>query len=241
MVDAKTRDWLERLGGDRLVDVVAIRTRWFDDAVREWARRGIRTVVTLGVGLDTRHRRLGLDGIRFVEVDRAQVLKHRSSALGLPPHEGDVISGDLREARTFAAIAPRLKRRGASPYLFVVEGLLAYLPEHAATQFLKRVARLCTQDSVVLFDVPDVASVDFDGPLAKQLSQQRDLGAPLRFGVAGPIRWAELAGLRAEAVSLGSIGARLGRLSAEIKAAPRTFLATARVRSASGRSIEPGE
>ena len=49
---------------------MALRTRYIDDCVQRCLSRGMRQVVILGAGLDTRAARLGREGVRFFEIDQ---------------------------------------------------------------------------------------------------------------------------------------------------------------------------
>jgi methyltransferase (TIGR00027 family) len=61
------------------VDLVATRTRYFDDRLSEAVRSGCRQVVLLGAGLDARSMRIG--GAKYFEVDRADVLGWKARRL----------------------------------------------------------------------------------------------------------------------------------------------------------------
>lgn len=108
---------------------VGLRCRTIDDmlvdAIRE---QGIRTVVLLGAGLDTRAWRLDLPAeLRWIEVDFAPILEYKAQILSaerprcrLERMPADLTVESERQAVWAAA--------GAEPGLMVTEGLLLYLP-----------------------------------------------------------------------------------------------------------------
>ena len=65
-----------------MVDFMAVRTKWFDELFLDAAAAGIRQVVILASGLDSRSWRLAWpDGTTVYELDQAKVLEFKSSTL----------------------------------------------------------------------------------------------------------------------------------------------------------------
>jgi methyltransferase (TIGR00027 family) len=63
-------------GAQRMADVMAVRTRFFDEFFAEAARAGVRQAVILASGLDSRAYRLSwLAGMTVFEVDQPQVMQ----------------------------------------------------------------------------------------------------------------------------------------------------------------------
>jgi methyltransferase (TIGR00027 family) len=115
------RDWLG-IG-------VGLRCRTIDEMLLEAiAARGIRTVVVLGAGLDTRAWRLDLPpDLRWIEVDFAPILEYKAQLLASQPPK-------CRWARIAANLTGDAERQavwsaaGDQPGLILTEGLLLYLP-----------------------------------------------------------------------------------------------------------------
>ncbi|HEY2858362.1 MAG TPA: class I SAM-dependent methyltransferase [Terracidiphilus sp.] len=108
---------------------MAVRTRFLDELLAEaLAIHPIRTVLSVGCGLDTRPWRLDLPpALRWIEVDFPDVLDYKHGLLaGEKPHcHVERLSVDLNDAaqrRTLYAAA------GTEPSLVITEGVLMYLP-----------------------------------------------------------------------------------------------------------------
>ncbi|MEM7136575.1 MAG: class I SAM-dependent methyltransferase [Myxococcota bacterium] len=138
---------------------LALRTRYIDDVVSAAIGRGIRQVVILGAGLDTRAARLGRDGVRFFEVDRpaSQVAKQRGIANlpGYPRGAATYVACDF-ERDDFVSELERAGLDRSAPTLFVWEGVVYYLNESAARETLQKIASCFSPDSCVVFDYFDI-------------------------------------------------------------------------------------
>ncbi|MFC4910881.1 SAM-dependent methyltransferase [Actinomadura gamaensis] len=116
---------------------VVIRTRFYDDYLLAATAAGIRQVVLLAAGLDTRAFRLDWpDGVRVFEADLPDVLAFKDATLGdAEPRAGRVaVAADLREDW-----AARLRDAGfdpSRPTAWLVEGLLIYLSRDDAAALL---------------------------------------------------------------------------------------------------------
>lgn len=108
---------------------VAVRTRYFDDRVKEAVQSGVRQVVIPGSGLDTRAARIGGKDVRYFEIDTEATLRYKQAVLegaGLHPNVA-WIPGDYVES----GIVPLLEPAGFDPGLptfFLWEGNTTYLP-----------------------------------------------------------------------------------------------------------------
>jgi methyltransferase (TIGR00027 family) len=148
--DALFRDaYAARLAGDRgrslvatlprggeAAGSVAVRTHVLDQRiVAAAARQGIDTVLNLGAGLCTRAYRLPLPAsLRWVDVDRAEILAHKAEVLGDArprcQHEDAVL--DLADAGARRALFRKVGE-AARRALVVTEGVLIYLtPDEVA-------------------------------------------------------------------------------------------------------------
>ena len=117
--------------GQRFVDFQAARTRYFDDYFLAAARSGIRQVVLLAAGLDSRAYRLGWrDDTVIYELDQPRVLEFKRTTLadyGAAPRATRVeVPVDLRDDWTQALCDNGFDR--TAPTAWITEGLLIYLP-----------------------------------------------------------------------------------------------------------------
>src|ERR1700739_4048997 len=143
----KTPDW-----GVHFVNFQAARTKYFDDYFRRAADAGVRQVVILAAGLDSRAYRLDWPaGTSIFELDRAQVLDFKREVLtdhgAQPRAERREIAVDLREDWPQA-----LRDNGfdeAEPSAWIAEGLLIYLPASAQEQLFTGVDSLAGPGSHV--------------------------------------------------------------------------------------------
>jgi methyltransferase (TIGR00027 family) len=135
---------------DMVNSYVAVRSRFFDEYFTAAAALGIRQVVLLAAGLDTRAFRLQWpDGVTVYEVDAPLVLSFKEKVLaetGARARSGrNVVATDLREDWSAAL-------RGAGfdpsrPTAWLAEGLLIYLPDEAKASVVAAVAELSAPGS----------------------------------------------------------------------------------------------
>ncbi|MFI7008373.1 class I SAM-dependent methyltransferase [Streptomyces sp. NPDC050145] len=121
---------------------IVIRTKFLDDLLREASGAGVRQVVLLGAGMDSRAFRMNWpEGTRLFEVDTAAPLEFKASVLrqerAVARCERITVAADLREdwptALTAAGHDP------SAPTVWIAEGLLIYLPEDAVELLLARI------------------------------------------------------------------------------------------------------
>lgn len=130
---------LRRLGTTRSFAYLAARTLYFDAAVSAALDAGIRQVVVVGAGYDSRSWRLSRPGVRFIEVDHpaTQADKRRRAPSGGPTYVPAVLGHDhLATALGDAGLDPR------AATLFTVEGLSMYLDEASVADLLTDLADL---------------------------------------------------------------------------------------------------
>ena len=143
----KTPDW-----GQHFVNFQGARTRYFDDYFRRAADSGIRQVVILAAGLDSRAYRLPWpDATTIFELDRPQVLDFKREVLaeqGAKPNaERREVAIDLREDWPQA-----LRDSGfdaGRPSAWIAEGLLIYLPADAEEKLFTGINALASPHSRV--------------------------------------------------------------------------------------------
>ncbi|MFF5426418.1 MULTISPECIES: SAM-dependent methyltransferase [unclassified Streptomyces] len=139
----------------RFARYFGLRTRVLDDFVLRSAGTGIRQVILLGAGLDTRAFRLDLPSDCVVhEIDRAGVLAFKerilAEAAAVPKVKRVPVPVDLRAdwvtALTSAGFDP------SAPSVWLAEGLLFYLPASAETYLVDTVHRLTAGGSTLAFE-----------------------------------------------------------------------------------------
>ncbi|GLX49275.1 S-adenosyl-L-methionine-dependent methyltransferase [Streptomyces hygroscopicus subsp. hygroscopicus] len=227
---------LDRYAGAGTVPFLAIRTTYLDRAIeRAVGERGLRQVVFLAAGMDTRHYRLTWpDGITLYELDRPALLEAKAAMLAREPEpagrERRTVAVDLREDWTGS-----LKEAGwqaERPTLWVVEGLLFFLPEEAVRTLITTLWQHSAPGSVLLGDVISEAALrnPLSRPFMKALEED---GNPWLFGTEEPEQLLVSCGWTVQEVKQpGEEGADFGRWPypvppRETPRVPRSFLFTA--------------
>ena len=141
--DAYIRDpFAARLAGERGVAILnalphanvlrmglAIRTRFVDELLLEaLAVHPIKTVLSVGCGLDTRPWRLDLGpDLRWIEIDFADMLDYKDGIMSgeKPRCRRERLTVDLNDPAQRSAM---YEAAGPDPALMITEGLLLYLP-----------------------------------------------------------------------------------------------------------------
>jgi methyltransferase (TIGR00027 family) len=144
------RRWpLERLAHNRAFAYLAARTRFYDEAVTRACDDGIRQVVVVAAGYDSRAWRLARPAVRFFEVDRraTQADKLAHAPGGGPAYVPmDLDCQRLRETLPAAGFVL------GKPAMFTVEGLTMYLDEAAVSELLALLATLGGPNSQLAID-----------------------------------------------------------------------------------------
>jgi methyltransferase (TIGR00027 family) len=168
------------------------RIRYFDDIVQDAPREGFSQMVLLGAGYDTRAYRIGgLDGhMKFFEVDRPEIVTRKIGILKtVVPHLTDHVTFiplDMAQGDCWQALA-QAGWLGKAKTLFLLEGLLMYLPEDAVRRLLAGIAEHAGPGSAVLFDflprsLADGSSDDEGGQNIRDWTIR--LGEPILSGFA---------------------------------------------------------
>ena len=148
-------DLVPRMRG--MVDYMAARTSFFDQFFLDATRAGVRQVVILAAGLDSRAWRLPWpDGVTVYELDQPRVLEFKSSTLrehGAQPTCNLVpVPVDLRHDWPAA-----LREAGfdpSAPSAWSAEGLLPFLPAVAQELLFERVQALGAAGSRIAVEAP---------------------------------------------------------------------------------------
>ena len=177
---------------------IVLRTRYIDDYLRERVGDGIRQLVILGAGYDSRaHRIDGLKGkVRVFEVDHPATQKAKMERLKeIPGSLSDhvvYVPVDFRKEK----LDQRLFERGYDKELktlFIWEGVTPYLTAEAVDETLAFVVNNSPEGSSIIFNY-SVEPVG-DGPSDPEMScwtlkkrqewlkNQATIGEPFTFGI----------------------------------------------------------
>nr|MDT0663437.1 SAM-dependent methyltransferase [Micromonospora sp. DSM 115978] len=194
-------------------DYNAIRTRYLDDRLRKLVGdQAIGQVVLAPAGVDSRAYRLDWpEKLRWFEVDRPAVLAYKEERLaGLSPRvRRDTVPADLTadgwEARlTAAGFQPD------QPSVWLLEGLLYYLPEERVRELLGRIRAVAAPGSRVLADLVNEAALTLPN-MQNLLKVFADWGCPWVFGTGDPEGLFAAYGMTARVVQPGDPEASYGR------------------------------
>ena len=203
----------------------AVRTHFFDEHFTRAAEAGIRQVVILASGLDSRAYRLNWpDGTTVFEIDQPKVLEFKAETL---------TENDVKPAATLHQVPvdlrydwpTALRENGfdpEQPTAWLAEGLLMYLPADAQDRLFTLITELSTPGSRIAAEAVGVRSDErraqmqerFEN-IANQLGIVREIDVqelmyndPDRANVA---EWLTAHGWRAKAVTSQDEMRRLGR------------------------------
>jgi methyltransferase (TIGR00027 family) len=134
----------------RMTDNMAVRTKFYDEFFLDATQAGIRQVVILASGLDSRAYRLPWpDGTTVYEIDQPQVIEFKSRTLAemgaQPTAYRRTVAIDLRNDWPAALRAAGFDPD--QPTAWSAEGLLGYLPPDAQDRLLDTVTALSAPGS----------------------------------------------------------------------------------------------
>lgn len=185
--------WLYRYMQRRIPGALAsglARTRYIDDLLLNRIQRGIRQVVILGAGFDTRaHRLRALDGIPVLEVDhpntaaRKKALLENASAHLSPTLS--YLSVDFNRQSLRQLLSDRLIDL-SQPAVFLWEGVTNYLEPPAVEDVMNRIGTLPAGSSLI-FTYIDRNVLDHPAGwygAERLLADLRDVGEKWTFGIA---------------------------------------------------------
>ncbi len=166
------------------------RTRHFDEALLAGVRAGIKQVVILGAGYNSRAFRFKdqLDGVRVFELDhpgtQARKLNLLLAGNAEIPTNVTYVGIDFAK-QSFRKLLPRHGFRSDVKTLFLWEGVSYYLPLQAVDDVLKFVAG-CAPGSSVVFDYALESFVNGDTGTygGEQIARWlKKIGEPFLFGL----------------------------------------------------------
>jgi methyltransferase (TIGR00027 family) len=135
-----------------MIDVLAVRTKFFDEFFADATAAGVRQAVILASGLDSRAYRLPWPpGTVVFEIDQRTVIDFKTSTLSRlgaqPAAEHRPVAVDLREDWPAALRANGFDK--TRPTAWTAEGLLAYLPPEAQDRLFDEITALSAKGSRV--------------------------------------------------------------------------------------------
>jgi methyltransferase (TIGR00027 family) len=168
------------------VTTMILRTKHFDKTLDEALRSGVRQVIILGAGFDSRGYRFRerLKAVRFLEVDYGPTQENKKQRVrdvfGRLPSEVRYIPMDFNKDDLLV----QLRRGGYSEQeksLFIWEGVTMYLPEAAVRQTLRFVREHSAPNSTLVFDYAIASDPNVNNPV----SRFARMGEPWIFGFPG--------------------------------------------------------
>lgn len=194
-------------------EFVAVRTRFFDDQATDACAMGIKQVVLLAAGLDSRAFRLDWpDHVRVFELDLPDLFEFKEPVLiannASARCERVVVPVDLHQdwvpALTGAGFNPKIAT------IWLAEGLLLYLTHTECDRLLAAVGRVSTLGSRLAFDYLDKTALNH--PAMRTTAQTvQDIGAPFMPTVDNPVEWLANYNWRARIFRLPVLAERYGR------------------------------
>ena len=175
-----------------MADLMAARTRYFDNFLHDATAAGIRQAVILASGLDARGYRLAWpSGTKVFEIDQPQVIEFKSATIARlgadPTADLRAVPIDLRHDWPKA-----LQEAGFDanqPTAWIAEGLLAFLPPAAQDLLLDNVAALSATGSrlaaEIFVNAPDVDNGQSASLLDSATARWREHGLDIELSALG--------------------------------------------------------
>ena len=207
--------WLSQMTGRTFGTApIIIRTCYFDDFLQDAVvERGLRQVVLLAAGLDTRAYRLTWpEGTRFFELDQSEVLDYKGQVLknagAEPACQRTIVAVDLAEPWSDALLAA-----GFDPHLptaWLLEGFLYYIFPEQITPILDAVSHLSAAGSRLGFDI--INEQTLLSPITHSwIDMQARQGAPWIGWLDDPVGFLEKRGWEVVLTQPGAEDANYGR------------------------------
>lgn len=205
--------WIRQRSPESVLPIV-LRTRYFDDWLEGQLRdAGIRQVVLLAAGLDTRAFRLAWpDDTSCFEIDLPSVLQRKETVLGnagarsrcVRRSVGADLTGRWGDALVSAGF------QAERPTAWLAEGFLFYLPTASVTHLLDEVTALAAPRSRLGFDVINAAVLTSPWT-GSWVAMQAEAGAPWIGTMDDPVGFLAERGWRASLTQAGQPDADHGR------------------------------
>jgi methyltransferase (TIGR00027 family) len=194
-------------------EIMAIRTRFFDDQMRAACAAGIRQVVVFAAGLDSRAFRLDWpDNVQLYELDLPSLFAFKEPVLasvGAVARCGrGVVAVDLRGQWADALSAAGFDPGAATMWL--AEGLLSYLKQADVDRLLATVTELSAPGSQMAFDYIEHAGLDRLATYTTS-TEVRQVSALLNPDEVTPVGWLAAHGWQHSRYGLQALGQHYGR------------------------------
>jgi methyltransferase (TIGR00027 family) len=206
---------LHRIG----CDYQAVRTHYFDEYFIAAAEAGIRQVVILAAGLDSRaYRLLWPPATEVYEIDQPKVLEYKAGVLSshgaAPAANRHAVAVDLRDDWPAALIGAGFQP--AEPTAWLAEGLVAYLPSDAQDRLFEMCTALSAPASRLAVEA---FTMRIDGNKQRWTRMRDRLGLDVNVEAltyhepdrSDPAQWLADHGWRVHSVDNHQEMARLGR------------------------------
>ncbi len=202
--------------GEPFINFQGSRTKYFDTYFQRAAAAGVRQIVLLAAGLDSRAYRLDWpDGTVIYELDQSRVLEFKREVLAgngaAPKAERREIAVDLRDdwqtALTDAGFDP------TQPSAWIAEGLLIYLPAIAQEQLFTGIDALAAPGSWVAIEEGKPMPAEVFAAKRAASDEMADGFFKLIYNeqIAPAADWFGARGWRAEATELADYFRAVGR------------------------------
>lgn len=167
----------------------AIRTAFIDRETIRALDSGVRQVVILGAGFDSRAARLARSGVQFFEVDspssQEEKLRRLRSIPDYPETAATYVACDF-EKNDFVERLIEAGFDAGAPAFIVWEGVVCYLTEEAVRSTLRRISDALHPRTSVVFDYFTRDLVEGRSKRAEDALIRGwldDIGEPIRFGI----------------------------------------------------------
>ena len=212
---ALMKQWrLPGMSEEQATMTIGPRTRFYDDLVVNAIEGGIRQVVLVAAGMDTRAFRLPLPAEAIVfELDQPDLLEQKQAILeqerAKPRCHRKVVAADLAEDDWPRALNDAgLDRR--APAVLIAEGLSWYLTEDENARLVDQLGSLAVSGSRLGFDI--VSREFLDDPAARPFFEfTAARGIRWQFGTNDPAGFLAAHGWQAEVNAFAAVARRLGR------------------------------
>jgi nitronate monooxygenase len=192
---------------------LAIRTRFFDDALVEWAAaHEAPQILILAAGMDSRAFRLDWPAHTVLfEVDRAEIFDYKEPIIerreAVPACDRRIVRADLADEWT-----PALLQAGfdsSRPTAVLIEGLVMYLDEASAVRLFDALRTLVPTGSSLAMDIinREMLTSPYTAALIRLLEK---MGCPWKFAIGEPGAFFEQHGWKATLSSPGDPEANYG-------------------------------
>jgi len=234
-----------------VVPVIAIRTLYIDREICKAADNGVRQIVNLGAGMDTRAYRLDLPSdVTYFELDMPSVIAYKNTILESNQAKATsrrvTLSADLlaideskqtlleRNVWVTALLNAGFDRKQTS--FFLLEGLVQYFEPEQVGRLLGTIHDLVTPDSFMLVNTIHGSFIKTDGEGSAFASRMKDRGAELKFTCDDPAALVKRNGFQCvSSMTIREMALYLGE-----EAASRLHLTTTTSASSTSQSVTGG-